>query len=44
MKKNSLGASKSRLTVLTYVFLILGAVIMIFPFVWMILTSSIRPK
>lgn len=39
MKKNSLGASKSRLTVLTYVFLILGAVIMIFPFVWMILTS-----
>ena len=25
---------------LTYFFLILGAVIMIFPFVWMILTSS----
>lgn len=39
MKKSSLGASKARLTVLTYVALILGAVIMIFPFVWMILTS-----
>ena len=40
MKRNSLGASKARLTVLTYVALVLGAVIMIFPFVWMILTSS----
>ena len=39
MKKNSLEASKARLTVLTYVALILGAIIMIFPFVWMILTS-----
>ena len=40
MKKSSLGASKTRLTVLTYAALILGAVIMIFPFVWMLLTSS----
>ena len=40
MKRNSLGVSKARLTVLTYVALVLGAVIMIFPFVWMILTSS----
>ncbi len=39
MKSNSLRASKNITTVLTYVFLILGAVIMIFPFVWMILTS-----
>ena len=39
MKSKSLGASKFKLTVLTYVFLILGAVIMVFPFVWMILTS-----
>ena len=39
MKSNSLKTSKNVTTVLTYVFLILGAVIMIFPFVWMILTS-----
>ena len=39
MKNNSLQTSKTVNTVLTYVFLILGAVIMIFPFVWMILTS-----
>ncbi|RAZ02606.1 carbohydrate ABC transporter permease, partial [Klebsiella oxytoca] len=32
-------SSKTLNTVLTYVFLILGALIMIFPFVWMILTS-----
>ena len=39
MKRNSMGTSKKQLTILTYVFLILGAAIMIFPFVWMILTS-----
>ena len=39
MKKSSLEASQKRLTVLTYVALILGAAIMIFPFLWMILTS-----
>ena len=39
MKSNSLKASKNITTVLTYVFLILGAVVMIFPFLWMILTS-----
>ncbi len=40
MKKSSLEASRTRLTILTYAALILGAIIMIFPFVWMILTSS----
>ena len=40
MKKNSMEASKARLTVLTYAALILGAIIMVFPFVWMVLTSS----
>ncbi|NBI09912.1 carbohydrate ABC transporter permease [Colidextribacter sp. OB.20] len=39
MKNRSLEASRKRLTVLTYAALILGALIMIFPFVWMILTS-----
>jgi len=39
MKNSSLDASRKRLTVLTYAALIIGAVIMIFPFVWMILTS-----
>ena len=39
MKKSSLEASQKRMTVLTYAALILGALIMIFPFVWMILTS-----
>lgn len=40
MKRSSMESSKALNTVLTYVFLILGALIMIFPFVWMILTSS----
>ncbi len=40
MKHSSLERSKKITTVLTYAVLILGAVIMIFPFVWMILTSS----
>ena len=39
MKTSSLDASRKRMTVLTYAALILGALIMIFPFVWMILTS-----
>ena len=39
MKNRSLEASQKRLTVLTYAALIIGALIMIFPFVWMILTS-----
>ena len=39
MKNRSLEASQKRMTVLTYAALIIGAVIMIFPFVWMILTS-----
>ena len=37
--KNSLRRSYMITKLLTYFFLILGAVIMIFPFVWMILTS-----
>ena len=40
MKTNSMGQSKRTSTFLTYFFLILGSVVMIFPFVWMILTSS----
>ena len=40
MKSNSLESAKKRNTFLTYFFLILGALIMVFPFVWMILTSS----
>ncbi|MCI8303843.1 MAG: carbohydrate ABC transporter permease [Lawsonibacter sp.] len=39
MKNNSLEASQKRMTVITYAALIIGAAIMIFPFVWMILTS-----
>ena len=39
MKNSSLEASQKRMTVLTYAALIIGALIMIFPFVWMILTS-----
>ena len=39
MKHRSLEASQKRMTVLTYTALILGALIMVFPFVWMILTS-----
>ncbi len=39
MKNRSLEASQKRMTVLTYAALILGSLIMIFPFVWMILTS-----
>jgi len=40
MKRSSLEQSKKITIILTYVVLILGAVIMIFPFVWMLLTSS----
>ena len=39
MKNRSLEASQKRMTVLTYTALIIGALIMVFPFVWMILTS-----
>ena len=39
MKNRSLEASQKRMTVLSYAALILGSIIMIFPFVWMILTS-----
>ncbi len=39
MKSSSMGQSKKTVKTLTYVFLILGSVIMIFPFIWMILTS-----
>ena len=39
MKNRSLEASQKRMTIITYAALIIGALIMIFPFVWMILTS-----
>lgn len=39
MKPSSLQRTRQLTTILTYVCLILGAAIMIFPFVWMILTS-----
>ncbi len=39
MKSSSMGQSKKTIKILTYVFLVLGSVIMIFPFIWMILTS-----
>ena len=39
MKSSSMGQSKKTVKTLTYVFLILGSVIMIFPFIWMILSS-----
>ena len=37
MKNSSLESSRKRMTTLTYIALILGAVIMVFPFLWMIL-------
>ena len=39
MKSSSMGQSKKTIKTLTYVFLILGSLIMVFPFIWMILTS-----
>ena len=39
MKNSSLESSQRRTTIITYVALILGALIMVFPFIWMILTS-----
>ncbi|MEH2937197.1 carbohydrate ABC transporter permease [Oscillospiraceae bacterium 44-5] len=39
MKHTSLEASQKRMTILTYAVLIAAAVIMVFPFLWMILTS-----
>lgn len=38
MKNSSLESSKKRLTVLTYAVLIISSLIMVFPFLWMILT------
>ncbi len=40
MKNKSMESSRKISTIITYTALILGSVIMIFPFVWMILTSS----
>ena len=40
MKTSSMSSSKNITKFLTYLVLVLGAIIMIFPFVWMILTSS----
>lgn len=39
MKKNSYLASKKRMTILVYAVLIVSSLIMLFPFIWMILTS-----
>jgi multiple sugar transport system permease protein len=39
MKTSSMGQSKKIMKIITYLVLILGSFIMIFPFVWMILTS-----
>ena len=39
MKNRSLEASQKRMTILTYVVLIAAALLMVFPFIWMILTS-----
>ncbi len=38
-KMKSAGAARTRSMTLIYVFLILGGILMVFPFVWMILTS-----
>ena len=40
MNKSSIVRARKTSTLLIYLFLILGAVVMIFPFVWMVLTSS----
>lgn len=40
MRQGSMESSKKANTIVTYAALILGSIIMIFPFVWMILTSS----
>ena len=40
MKNSSMGQSKKIVTTVTYAALILGSLVMIFPFLWMILTSS----
>lgn len=39
MKKSSMGQSRKTVTVITYLALLLGSVVMVFPFVWMLLTS-----
>lgn len=40
VKTSSMGQSKKIVTIITYLALGLGAIIMVFPFLWMILTSS----
>ncbi len=40
MKNSSMGQSKKIVTTVTYAALIIGSIVMIFPFLWMILTSS----
>ena len=40
MKNSSMGQSKKIVTTVTYAALILGSLVMIFPFLWMILTSQ----
>ena len=40
MKTTSMENSRKLIQVLTYAFLLLGTLIMIFPFIWMLLTSS----
>ena len=40
MKSASLENTRKIIKILTYGFLALGTIVMIFPFVWMILTSS----
>ena len=39
MKNSSLESSRKQMAALTYIAFILGAIIMVFPFLWMILTS-----
>ena len=39
MRTSSLESTKKRMTALTYGALIIGALIMVFPFIWMVLTS-----
>ncbi len=40
MKNSSMGQSRRIVTTITYLALVLGSIVMVFPFLWMILTSS----
>ncbi len=40
MKNSSMGQSRKIVTTITYLALVLGSIVMVFPFLWMILTSS----